>query len=468
MPSRQDQLHSYQFSVQRVVAALVMRDTDPAQSPFRKVAGATMAGALFAALGMAGAVVFALLGGSGSDWKADGQVIIEKESGARYVYYKPDGKLHPAINYASALLIADGAKPKATTFSRKSLNAAPRGAPMGIAGAPDSIPESGQLLKKPWTVCSGPGDTAGTGKPQSVVLVGQSVTAGDVLPATIERAPGVLLVSTRDDQAYLIYQNIRHRIVDPPTVLAAFAISSQNVVRVAPAFVNAVPAGPDIGPMQISGRGQRSTGVPGAKIGQVYIFSPIGGAKQYGVVLADGVAEISEAQAALLIADKDTPAPPKVDVSGPSNSVKGSATTMPKRLPFDSTPKAAGELNGTVCASIVDAQGVKEIRVKTTVPGVSVTATPKQTPSGGVLADQVSVPPGRGVLVEAMASANAPSGTLCLVTDLGIRYPLADPGLASKLGYGDADRVKLPAAVVAMLPAGPALDPKAARNIANA
>ncbi len=253
MPSRQDQLHSYQFSVQRVVAALVMRDTDPAQSPFRKVAGPTMAGALFAALGMAGAVVFALLGGSGSDWKADGQVIIEKESGARYVYYKPDGKLHPAINYASALLIADGAKPKATTFSRKSLNAAPRGAPMGIAGAPDSIPESGQLLKKPWTVCSGPGDTAGTGKPQSVVLVGQSVTAGDVLPATIERAPGVLLVSTRDDQAYLIYQNIRHRIVDPPTVLAAFAISSQNVVRVAPAFVNAVPAGPDIGPMQISG-----------------------------------------------------------------------------------------------------------------------------------------------------------------------------------------------------------------------
>ena len=46
MPSRQDQLHSYQFMVQRVVAALVMRETDPAQSPFRRAAGASLASVL--------------------------------------------------------------------------------------------------------------------------------------------------------------------------------------------------------------------------------------------------------------------------------------------------------------------------------------------------------------------------------------------------------------------------------------
>src|SRR5215217_6301502 len=48
MPSRQDQLHSYQFSVQRVVSALVMRETDPAQAPFRRAAGATLASILLA------------------------------------------------------------------------------------------------------------------------------------------------------------------------------------------------------------------------------------------------------------------------------------------------------------------------------------------------------------------------------------------------------------------------------------
>jgi len=54
MPSRQDQLHSYQFMIQRVVAALVMRETDPARSPFRRAAGATLASVLCAAIALGG------------------------------------------------------------------------------------------------------------------------------------------------------------------------------------------------------------------------------------------------------------------------------------------------------------------------------------------------------------------------------------------------------------------------------
>src|SRR5262245_2790829 len=104
MPSRQDQLHSYQFMIQRVVSALVMRETDPAQSPFRRIASATMAGALFAALGLAGAAVYgALRGASAEGWRDNSTVIIERESGAKYIYR--DGTLHPVLNYASALLI---------------------------------------------------------------------------------------------------------------------------------------------------------------------------------------------------------------------------------------------------------------------------------------------------------------------------------------------------------------------------
>jgi len=40
VPSRQDQLHSYQYSLQRVVAALVTHDPDPHRSPLRR-AGTT-------------------------------------------------------------------------------------------------------------------------------------------------------------------------------------------------------------------------------------------------------------------------------------------------------------------------------------------------------------------------------------------------------------------------------------------
>ena len=73
MASRQDQLHSYQFAVQRVVSAVVMRDTDPAQSPFRRVAAATLVGALAAALGLAGAAVVGVLAGGGDgNWRDTG------------------------------------------------------------------------------------------------------------------------------------------------------------------------------------------------------------------------------------------------------------------------------------------------------------------------------------------------------------------------------------------------------------
>ena len=70
MASRQDELHSYQFSVQRVVAALVLRETDPPRSPFRRLAGATLAGVLVTALVVAGYALWGVLRPGGSDaWR---------------------------------------------------------------------------------------------------------------------------------------------------------------------------------------------------------------------------------------------------------------------------------------------------------------------------------------------------------------------------------------------------------------
>ncbi|MEN3308214.1 MAG: hypothetical protein V7603_4416, partial [Micromonosporaceae bacterium] len=40
MASRRDQLQSYQFLIHRVISALVMRETDPAESPLRRGVGA--------------------------------------------------------------------------------------------------------------------------------------------------------------------------------------------------------------------------------------------------------------------------------------------------------------------------------------------------------------------------------------------------------------------------------------------
>ena len=58
MASRSDQLHSHQFTLQRVVGALAMRDPDPASSPMRRIGGALFLGVMLAALGLAAVGVY--------------------------------------------------------------------------------------------------------------------------------------------------------------------------------------------------------------------------------------------------------------------------------------------------------------------------------------------------------------------------------------------------------------------------
>jgi hypothetical protein len=64
-----------------------------------------------------------------------------------------------------------------------------------------------------------------------------------------------------------------------------------------------------------------------------------------------------------------------------------------------------------------------------------------------------------------MASKTAPGGALSIVTELGIRYPVASREVADKLGYAGVKATPMPAEVVALLPVGPALDPAAAVKV---
>jgi hypothetical protein len=65
------------------------------------------------------------------------------------------------------------------------------------------------------------------------------------------------------------------------------------------------------------------------------------------------------------------------------------------------------------------------------------------------------VPAGRGALVRGS------TGDSYLVTDRGLRYLLRGTAAAA-LGYGGVSPVPVPAAMLALVPAGPALDPAAA------
>ena len=134
---------------------------------------------------------------------------------------------------------------------------------------------------------------------------------------------------------------------------------------------------------------------------------------------------------------------------------------LPDRPPTVVTP-ADGQR--AVCAVFSDASGLPEIAVNAAPPAVGAAAvTGSQSPTSAVLADRVLVAPGRGAVVLAVPSPDATTGTLCLVTDLAVAFPVASTDALATLGYAGVQPPRLPDAVVALLQRGPVLDQAAAR-----
>ncbi|GAA2386021.1 type VII secretion protein EccB [Dactylosporangium salmoneum] len=448
MASRQDQLHSYQFTVQRVVSALVTRDTDPAQPPFRRVAGATLVGVLLAALGVGGAAALgALRPGTSGKWRNDKAIVVEQESGALFVYR--DQVLHPVLNQASALLILNSAGAPTVVVSRAALADAPRGETLGIPGAPSSLPPASGLRKAAWTVCSTPEG--------SVLFVGGGPSGGTPL------GDKGVLVTGPGSQTYLVWHGHKHLIREPGAALAALVWSGRPQVAVAQALLHAIPSGTDLVTPPVPDRGKT---VPAGKIGQLYGVTS-GSRTDAFLVTGDGLASVTPMQAALLLTAPETAAVQGGGQLLPLTAAEFSGLVQGKQVkPFAPDPGGDGALPAAP-PELLDGQPDEVC----TADGVTVGSarpdltralkTASATAEGAVLADRIVVPPGSGALVR------TETGVLTLVTDLGRRHALPVPDALGALGYGGQEPVAVPSQMVALLPAGPALDPAAAAQPAQ-
>jgi type VII secretion protein EccB len=437
MPSRTDQLHSYQFAVKRVEAALILGTADPGRLPGRRAVLALLAGAVVTALGLAGFAVWGLLQPGGSTrWRSEGVVIVERESGAKYVFLA--GLLHPVSNYSSALLIIGAARPNTVWVARRSLAGVTRGAPLGIDGAPDAMPGRRDLVKGPWSVCGRPDQS-------TVVLAGVRPTGG----AAVESA--AMLVRVADGTTYLLWHGSRARLSEPD-VLRAILVWGPPV-PVAAGLVGALPVLPDLGRIPVAGRGQPFLAIPGARIGQVFVVD----GRQQVVALAGGLAPIDGLQAALLLGDPATVELARQKAATPLSA--GEYAAAPKAtllgnwagLPADLPPLTSIAPNQAVCRT-----DDGRLVVGPAVPGGPVVGPDR--PATVLLA------PGRGAVVEVLSAPDAGSGVLHLVTDAGIRYPVPSVEVLAMLGYSGIAPTQLSAEVAALIPAGPALDPQAART----
>ncbi len=466
MASKRDQLHAYQFLVQRVISALVTRETDPEQPMFRRPTNAAFGGIAIAVIALAAVGVYGIINPGGNKAWADGKsVVVEEETGTRYVYL--DGRLHPVANYTSALL-AIGDHAETRSVSRDSLAGVPRGPRIGIPDAPDALPGRDGLLSSPWTLCSQPTpDLSGTVVPTSVLMVGQSTRGG-----TAARDQGVLVDVPETGERFLVLHGYRHLISEDNRLAVGLALQAPAPVRVSPAVVEAIPAGRPIAPIPVAQMGKPAqVGIDGVLAGQLFeVFTTRG--RQYYLAEVGQLRPISELQYDIQRAYQATAAayPGGTPEALPMGLIvasgapqTGAAPARPGDPPVVRPSFVEGAADATVCLSFRAGAEVPEVTMSPTMPSVDPLATtPRRTPRGAALADRVLVPAGRAVLVESTPTADAPRGTLMVVTDQGVAYPLAAPEVMKVLGYEGAEPVRMPAGLVARIPLGSGLSHEAA------
>jgi ESX secretion system ATPase EccB len=462
MASRRDQLQSYRFLVHRVISALVMRETDPAESPLRRGVGAMFAGLMVSVIVAAGFGVYGLLTHIGdSKWQFDGAVVVEKETGAVYLYQ--GGVLHPMANYASALLASGHTPPTTASVSRNSLIHIARGGALGIPNAPDALPDAGKRVGAPWTVCTAPGgnDNPGDTGPATVLLASLAPQGARKLPDD----RGLLVQVARRQTYYLVYHGYRYVVRKPTTVLPSLYGDNPQVVSVGPAWVNVLSEGAPIEPITVPKSGTPSTLVPQRNVGDLLVATLPTGAAQYFLIFEDGLAPISELQRDVYVGQ--TGAQPITVPLRDATGTRKSTHLVPANgdlQPPDSPPKLAPLTSATdaVCTE-TGADGRTGVWLGGSLSGLPAgTPTASSTASGTPLADRVVVPSGHVAVLRVLASPSATFGSYSLVTDLGIRYPVVSDAALAMLGYQRSDSVDLPANLADLIPTGPTLDPAAA------
>ncbi|WP_033288620.1 type VII secretion protein EccB [Amycolatopsis jejuensis] len=460
MQSRRDQVQAYFFEVGRLVSAVVHGRPDALQQPNKRLNTGMFLGMIAAGVVMG---IFGIYGlfvpGGDTSWRHAGAIVMNKTTGARYVYL--DDHLRPVLNFASAKLVAGKAGGQVFSVSENSLAGTPVGQPIGISGAPDALPST--LDTGVWTVC-----TRSPGTEVDLLL-------NRPVDVALSDAQAMLVVGP-DQVKYLVWRGKRHRIPNQSAVealgyggIAPIAVNAAWLNTLHQAKDMAVPDTPGAGGTGVTIDGRQST------VGQIYqVRNPAINSDQLYLVRSDGVVALSRTAAALLLAAPGTKAAysgSRVELiqvgpaalAGVPNSTSGPnlMADLPQAPPEIVNPSSSA----AACVGIPpQGKGDAEVTVGL-LPVNVVTGMPLALHPAGAAADRISIPAGHGVLAKEVAAPGANPGATYLITETGTKYPLASPEVATALGYSDGSAVSVPAELLALLPRGPVLSTEGALKV---
>ena len=264
MATKKDLVEAYSFSRRRLVTAFLSgapggREVEPSR-PGRTVVG----GLALAVLLIAGAAIASVLASrSPADWNKIGLVVTRGDQPATYVILEEDESptLIPVINITSAQLIL-GADVKATSVDQEVVDEQTPGIPIGILGAPQTLPRPHNFIQNGWTACTG--DRVGI---KVDVSLEQRVVTTRTAAIVVENAGRHWLVATSsvkdDDQR-------AHRYPISPgeddQLLLGFGLDQKSeAISVPEEWLGLFPEGGEIGPggFNVSGFGTAAQGRPG-------------------------------------------------------------------------------------------------------------------------------------------------------------------------------------------------------------
>jgi type VII secretion protein EccB len=431
----------HRFLVRRMEYALLCRDTRMLDDPIRAQSLALAAGAVLTAIALGVCLALSVVIPHGSVGSAS--IVIARESGE--VYVRVGDTLHPALNLASARLIA---RTPATPVlvDAASIAAAKRGPSMGIPGAPATVPPI-TAAGAAWTVCD---DEATT------VIIG-TVLDGDAAPPLLVRPAGQSAASV-----YLLFDGRRAAVDlrDGPAV-RALRLEGVEPRQISPVLLNLVPeVGALTAPVIEGAGGPGPAQLPTSPVGTVLQVPRIDAAPDHYVVLPTGVQRIGQVAADLIrfaVHQGDrvqtVPAARIADVPV--------VDSLPlEHLPRHASAPAGADLTAQVCVRWVPGRvgAAPEVTVSTrkSLPPQLNPVPLAQADGAGPRIDAVANTEGAYVHATGAAGAGAVTGPRFLVDRSGVAYGIDDEESARSLGLPD-DAGSGPWPVLASLPRGPAL-----------
>lgn len=446
MANKKDLAQAQNYSRARLVTAFTSGMPGGKElEPHRGLTPVLVGVGLTAVLVLASAFHGFLSPGLPSDW-ANNRLIVAKESASRFVSMK--GTLYPVINTTSARLLIPSSDYKVLVVDDAELEGLPVGNGVGIAGAPDILPNRSRLSNGRFASCVLNGAVRN-------VVAAKGADDGVASPAA---ESGAVVAQVNGDE-YVVTAGRRHKLPQDrllrDQMLRVLGLGQAQPVAATVPWINLFDEGTPLTPVEAQDEG-KSVRVGGDSYKVGALVSQEGNGDTSYVVMADGsLTPLSGVTLELYMVGKaaDLVRSRTLSVAQLGAFANAKSSFMPADWPTRHLDALA---NGAAPCAIDEPESASDARTSPTELGT--------VGDAGLLADSPShtkVASGSGALVRTTVGADGTKGTLYVIDGQGTAYPVPDDSdeIIARLGFQPADVRTMPRSWADVLAIGVSLSP---------